>query len=282
MVIGVCHFPHQSFARDIDPIDFPFVQVEAIAGQTVLAPPKRLILQSLNKTGLSQSFTFLPNTLVETAAYTKVATPKNDNRKEAIPNYLVVPIRQGQTAKPGDIVLTWWQPYSAMNRAIVVGGQPESPLVRYLDIDFNHPGGHGKTDKKLAKDSFHLLRSEWQPGTYIAFQKADRRNPNQQQPSYGQVICVSGRKLVTLEFGGLLSVQDKKTSLPIPIRPQVKPASTVWIAHQGKLLQAVAKSVESKIGRVDCEIQVGKTPQQLRIPFGNILTSKPSFSARRP
>ena len=61
-----------------------------------------------------------------------------------IPNYMIIPIRPDESAKVGDIVLTWWQSGSGMKRAIVTNASdPKAPEVNYIDIDWNNPA---KTD----------------------------------------------------------------------------------------------------------------------------------------
>jgi len=57
-----------------------------------------------------------------------------------IPNYMIIPIRPDESAKVGDIVLTWWQSGSGMKRAIVTNASdPTAPEVNYIDIEWDNP-----------------------------------------------------------------------------------------------------------------------------------------------
>ena len=55
-----------------------------------------------------------------------------------LPNSLIIGLPEGATAKKGDIVLTWWQTGSGMNRAIVRDdSNPAEPKVDYLDMSMS-------------------------------------------------------------------------------------------------------------------------------------------------
>ena len=72
------------------------------------------------------------------------------SERKKVPNAYIVAIPPKQTAKKGDIILTWWQSGSGMNRAIVIDDTDAStPVVRYLDIDFNNPASRA-TGRQLS------------------------------------------------------------------------------------------------------------------------------------
>ena len=57
------------------------------------------------------------------------------SEQKKVPNAYIVPIPAGQTAKKGDILLTWWQCGSGLQRAYVTdAADPKAPTVRYLDL----------------------------------------------------------------------------------------------------------------------------------------------------
>ena len=89
-----------------------------------------------------------------------------------MPNALIIPIPQGQTAKKGDIVLTWWQSGSGMERAIVTDdSNPASPKVCYLDMDWKDDGkgfANDHNNEQLRPNTFTVLKNnEWQPGAQV-------------------------------------------------------------------------------------------------------------------
>ena len=91
-----------------------------------------------------------------------------------MPNSLIIPLPQGQKAKKGDIVLTWWQSGSGMERAIVTDdSNPSAPKVCYLDMDYRDDGSgfaNEHANEQLKPNTFTVLKNnEWQPGAQIVF-----------------------------------------------------------------------------------------------------------------
>ena len=89
-----------------------------------------------------------------------------------MPNSLLIPIPEGQTAQKGDIVLTWWQSGSGMERALVTDAKdPTSPKVDYLDLSFKEDGkgfAQDHADEQIKPNSFVVLKDgAWQPGAQI-------------------------------------------------------------------------------------------------------------------
>jgi hypothetical protein len=140
--------------------DFPKVGTTAKAGEYVLAPMYNWIKDAAEKGMDSTRFIWYVQ---------KMATPDKENselqflsERRKIPNPYIIPIPPKQTARKGDIVLTWWQSGSGMQRAIVVDdGDASAPVVRYLDIDYNNPAKSrdgsttiGKMDEKILPDTF--------------------------------------------------------------------------------------------------------------------------------
>ena len=83
-----------------------------------------------------------------------------------IPNSLIIPIYKDATAKKGDIVLTWWQNGSGMQRAIVVdAANPAEPKIHYLDLQFKGDGtgtAEKNDNQTLKPNSFIVLKNgEW-------------------------------------------------------------------------------------------------------------------------
>src|SRR5688572_28621578 len=139
-----------------------------------------------------------------------------ERRKVLNPYVIAIPPKQ--TAKNGDIVLTWWQTGSGMQRAIVVDdANPSQPVVRYLDIDYDNPAKSrdgsttiGKMDEKIIPDTFFKLK-EWDAGTIIAVQ--DGANLKK-----ALVIRVAGDKILALE-NGKLQIYSKASCRPVPLVP---------------------------------------------------------------
>ena len=149
-----------------DPFGLGAAPTTARPGDFVVCPPREWIDKVL-ETGKPELQTFILYGARMVEPGPAESRVKSLTGKEMmIPNYLVVPIHRGQSAVPGDILLTVWQSGSGMQRAIVVeGGTPTEPMVRYLDIALDNPSGAGERADRCKPDTFHKLTDAWQVGT---------------------------------------------------------------------------------------------------------------------
>ncbi|MBA2731356.1 MAG: hypothetical protein H0U54_00540 [Acidobacteria bacterium] len=188
-----------------------------------------------------------------------------------MPNAYIVPIPAGATAKKGDIVLTWWQSGSGMNRATVVDdATPTEPVVRYLDIGYDNPAkskdgttGIGQMEEKLKPNSFVKINNPLEPGTSVAIQ--DGANMKKVQ-----IIRVAGDKVFTVSPSGKIAVYDKARCTPMPIKSAAKAGETVkavWAAMWIK--DGTVTKVDPKIGRVF--IKFGTDDKETAVPFGDVM-----------
>lgn len=247
--------------------DFPKVAIAAKPGEYVLAPSYNWVKDAAEKGVDSTSFIWYVQ---------KMATPDKESselqfisERKKVPNAYIVAIPPGQKAKTGDIILTWWQTGSGMGRAIVVDdNEPATPIVRYLDIDYDNPAKSrdgvttiGKMDEKIVPDSFFKLK-DWDAGTTVAI--ADGANLKK-----GVVIRVAGDKVLVLESVGKMKVYPKSACKPVPITPEVKEGDRVKAPFVGIFKDATVSKVDAKIGRVFVKFD-GQTDEKA-IPFGDIL-----------
>ena len=129
-----------------------------------------------------------PETVVEEEVWTlKVEAGEKASKVKAVvdvdevPNSLLIPIYKGATAKKGDIVLTWWQSGSGMERAIVTDdSDPTQPKVHYLDLSYKGDGSgfaEKHDNEQLKPNSFVVLNDgEWQPGAPLAVKDDGKYN----------------------------------------------------------------------------------------------------------
>lgn len=106
----------------------------------------------------------------------EISEVKFMSEQKKVPNAYIVPIPAGQTAKKGDVLLTWWQSGSGLQRAYLTNAaDPKAPTVRYLDLDYGNPAkakyektGIGQMEEQLKPDSFVVIKNELEPGTSVA------------------------------------------------------------------------------------------------------------------
>jgi hypothetical protein len=251
---------------------FPTVGTTAKAGEVVLAPSYNWIQDAATKGPDQVSFIFYSQ---------KMSTPGDVESevefmspgKAKVANAYIIPIPAGQTAKVGDIVLTWWQSGSGMNRAIVVeASDPSEPTVRYLDIDYDNPAKSrdgkttiGQMDEKLKPNSFVKINNTWEPGTVIAVNDGASKKR-------ARVIRVAGEHVLALGSVGKLQVYDKSACTPVPVKPNVKAGDKVKALKYGMTFDdATVTKVDSKNGRVF--VKFGTDSEEKAIAFGDVMTN---------
>ena len=163
----------------------------------------------------------------------------------------LIAIPKGGKAKAGDIVLTWWQSGSGMQRAIVMSAADATrPIVRYLDLGYDNPAKSrdgtttiGKMDEQLQQDSFVLLK-DGAPGTGFrcgAGNNAERWKLVAAAPAGDQLML----------GGAALKRFTKGECSAMPVKPAVKAGQTVGAAdtYLKHLNQVKIERVDAKIGR---------------------------------
>jgi len=251
------------------PIEYPVVTTSARPGMWLLAPP-RLWVDNAFKDGITkQTMIFYAASMVTPGpGESKV---KDLMGKEAVmPNSLIVPIRKGEKVKPGDIVLTWWQSGSGMQKAYVVkGGTPAEPKVMYMDMDYDNPSGCGKKVDTLKPDTFHLLKAPLEPGVSVAVKNGSSYNP-------GVVINISGDTVLLVGHAGRMSVAPKSACIPFPVKlPGLKPGDQVMFFHYGSLRKGKVRKIDAAIGRVLVTYSFAGKDKDVMISFSNLIKNMP-------
>jgi hypothetical protein len=255
----------------IDPFkDFPKDKIMANAGDYVLTPSVNWQRDATEQGYEKVTFIFYKATLAGIGdEYSKVDFL--GEKGVEIPNYMIIPIKAEQTAKVGDIILTWWQSGSGMERAIVTdASDPKAPFVNYIDIDWDNPAknkegvGIGQQTEQIEESTFHVISSKWQPGTSVAVKEGKDYKLN-------TIVKVSGNKVLTIGFAGKMNMYNKDECTPLEVKPNVKVGDEVqapW--SSGKFINTKVIKVDQKFGRVWCEDPYSDDP--MVIPFGDITT----------
>jgi predicted small secreted protein len=177
------------------------------------------------------------------------STIKSISEEYEIPNSLIIPFYKGAKAKKGDIVLTWWQGGSGMQRAIVVDdARPEEPKVCYLDLNFKGDGT-GLAEKEgevtLKPNSFAVIEDgKWVPGANLVV------NDGTEQKE-GTLLNVAGDKVLYDGFAGKVKVAKKSDCQLVPVKQSLKAGDAVkavWVGSWNADYSVV--KVDEKVGRV--------------------------------
>ncbi|MBX7174672.1 MAG: hypothetical protein K1X72_27095 [Pyrinomonadaceae bacterium] len=248
--------------------DFPSVDTSAKAGEVVLVPSYNWLQEATVKG--ADKVTMIWYSQKMSAPDKEMSEVEFMSDKKKVPNAYIVPIPAGQKAKNGDIVLTWWQSGSGMNRAIVVDdANPAEPVVRYLDIDYDNPAksSDGKTtigqmDEKLKPNTFVKINAPFDVGSMVAVQDGADQKP-------AQVIRVAGDKVFVNGFAGKIAVIEKSRCTPFPLVSNAKAGEKVKAVWVNSLKEGTVTKVDPKIGRVFIKFDVdGK---EKAVSFGEVM-----------
>jgi hypothetical protein len=248
--------------------EFPAVETTAKAGEVVLVPSYNWLQEANVKGPDKVGMIWYHQTLAAPDKEMSEVKFMSDTRK--VPNAYIVAIPPGATAKKGDIVLSWWQSGSGMQRAIVVDdATPAEPVVRYLDIDYDNPAkardgktGIGQMEEKLKPNTFVKLSAPFDVGTMVAVQDGAEQKS-------AQVIRVAGDKVFVNGFAGHIAVVDKSRCTPFPLVSNAKVGDKVKAVWVNSVREGTVTKVDAAIGRVFIKFDVdGK---EKAVSFGEVM-----------
>lgn len=166
-----------------------------------------------------------------------------------MPNALIIPLPGGQKAKKGDILLTWWQSGSGMERAIVTdASNPESPKVDYLDLSYKDDGtgfAQDHANEQIKPNTFTVLKDgEWQPGAQIVVTG---------DGSYeaGVLVNCTDDKVLLKGFAGKIKVFKRSACKVVPLKQNLKVGDEVMAIFTSSYKTGYKiKKIDEKVGRV--------------------------------
>ena len=166
-----------------------------------------------------------------------------------MPNSLIIPLPGGQTTKKGDILLTWWQTGSGMQRAIVTdASKPDAPKVDYLDLSYKDDGkgfANEHANEQILPNTFTVLKDgEWQPGAQIVVTG---------DGSYeaGILVSCTDDKVLLKGFAGKIKVFKRSACKVVPLKQNLKAGDEVYAIFTSSYKAGYKiKKVDEKIGRV--------------------------------
>ncbi|MBK7130574.1 MAG: hypothetical protein IPM74_09460 [Crocinitomicaceae bacterium] len=240
-----------TLAPGMTPWDFPTVGMTSEPGNHVLCPSWGMYTSIFEEEVPADQTLIFYDAVMSAAGEVESDVEFTFDGVQKMPNSMVINIPKGQTAAVGDIVLTWWQTGSGMQRAIVTdASDPKSPKVRYLDLSYDNPATDdesgksiGATEYKLDPDTFVKITDDWQEGNTIAVK-------TEWGYEAATIIKVSGDKVLTCGFAGKMKVYSKADCKVVPRVPDVKPGDKVWAITSVSFNEATVVKVDKKLGVV--------------------------------
>ena len=210
------------------PWDFPqSVKLKIEAGPTVLSPFTYYPSSVEKGEPLREAVLIFYDTTVKEVGAEKTILNKYNGEVE-MPNALIIPIPMKAKAKKGDVVLTWWQSGSGLQRAMVVDdSNPQEPKVCYFDLRWPDNPESPKLEEKrkgeqLKPGTFAVLKDgQWQSGAQVAIKK-------DKEWRIGTLIHVEGDKVLVLGFGSKIEAYNKADVRLVPFKEKIKVGDKVW------------------------------------------------------
>ncbi|MBI3134688.1 MAG: hypothetical protein HYZ14_08460 [Bacteroidetes bacterium] len=260
-----------ALAPGMTPWDFPTVAITSEPGNAVLCPSWGMYQSIFEEEVPADQTLIFYDAKMSAAGDVESDVEFTFDGVQKMPNSLLINIPKGQTAAVGDIVLTWWQTGSGLQRAIVTDAtDPASPKVRYLDLAYDNPATDdesgksiGATEYQLAPDSFVKITDDWQEGNTIAVK-------SEWGYEAATIIKVSGDKVLTCGFAGKMKVYSKADCKVVPRVPVVKAGDKVWAITSVSYSEATVVKVDKKLGVVF--VKAGDT--EYPVSYGEITTEE--------
>lgn len=240
-----------ALAPGMTPWDFPTVSINSAPGDVVLCPSYGMYTSIFEEEVPADQTLIYYDAKMSASGEVESDVEFLFDGVQKMPNSLLISIPAGQTAAVGDIVLTWWQTGSGMQRAIVTdASDPAAPKVRYLDLDFDNPATDdesgksiGATEYKLEPNTFVKITDDWQEGNMVAVK-------SEWGYESAQIIKISGDKVLTIGFAGKMKVYSKADIKIVPRVPAVKAGDKVWAVTSISFTEATVVKVDKKMGVV--------------------------------
>ncbi len=225
------------------------IDADVDANDYVLAPSRKNFDSAFAKGLESTIFVFYPRKVVAKMQDSVVLYEIGDTIK--LPNSLVIPLKKQQKATKGNIVLTWWQSGTGMQRAIVLNRDSSTtPTVYYLDNQYSFYSS--VTDVKfwidtLAPNSFTLLTQDTMSGRSMSVSK-------EYYTTFYTIINCTKNKVLALSWAGTLELFDKSQCNLVPLYQEFNVGDSVSVPYLGTYSEGTVLSVWNDIGKITVKI----------------------------
>lgn len=244
-------------------VHYPTAALSAEPGQFVLAPSRDMLDQAFQESG--GGFIWYAGHVQEPGEVESMVKSLA-GVESTIPNTLIIPIRPGQQAASGDVLLGHWESGSGMRRAFVTGGSPTAPTVRYLDRPYDKAKQAEQKEDTFQPDRFHALTAAWQIGTTVACADGEDRK-------HGILMHDAGERILVSTFAGGVEAKDRSDCVSIPPRQSFEPGETVWIPVVGSYREGKVTALDAAVGRVWVAYTWGGSEREEAFPMVDVAKS---------
>jgi hypothetical protein len=242
----------------------------AALGDFVLAPSPATLEQAFEHGPDEQTFVYF-GAVVEELGPLETRVRFLTHERRTLPNALIVPIRRGALASPGDVLLTSRATGSGLARAIAVGGDPASPRVKYLDPALRAEllpttelaPSTAALDDSLPRDTFHVVREPGEPGSTLACSSEANVEP-------AIALKRIEERWLVLGFAGRLRVFPVSACRALPITLPVQTGQKLWFPLLAGFAQGSVQRVDTQAGRVWLKFEVAGDAREVGVGVTNL------------
>lgn len=220
------------------------VDIQITPNQWILTPAKFLIDSAYRKGFDNSIFVFYPR---------KAVIQKKDIIKVIeitdtveVPSFLCIPLPFKEKVKKGDIVLTWWQKGTGMQRAKIIGFSKDSlPIAFYLDT---YTGLVEKMPNlfidTLKPSTYLLIRDTIMPGRSFLVKETFLEN-------FYIVVNSNKDSILGLSWSGILKVFPKDTCIFTQFNPNLQIGEKIKANYLGSYYEGKVRKIWDDIGKVE-------------------------------
>lgn len=215
----------------------------------VLTPAKSSIDFMKNKGLDSALFVFYPRLVIGLTSDSVIVD--EIGTRVSIPNLLVIPFSKNCKVIKGDVLLTWWQKGTGMQRAIVLNSDSTyTPTVYYLDNQYSlySPA----TDIKywmdtLLPNSFLVLRDSVMVGRSALYEDL-------YYSTFYKIVSSNLDKVVAINWAGSVKVFDKYELELVSFMRSFDKGDSVMVPYYGTYCSGRVKKVWADLGKLTVDI----------------------------
>jgi len=224
-------------------------KIETQPGDYVLAPSKANF-DTAKINGIENTlFVFYPRRVIEQTDSSVILDEYGDTSN--LPFAFVIPMEREKKTIAGDILLTWWQNGTGMQRAIVLSkDSTTTPVVYYLDNQYSLYAP--ATDIKYWMDTL-------MPNTFLVLSKSVMLGKaitpkNEEFSNFYLILSVTGNKILGLSWSGNIQILDKDKCDIIPFKKEIDVGDSIKIPYIGMYSRGRVISKWEDIGKIKARI----------------------------
>ena len=219
------------------------------SGDYVLVPSKKAVDTLLAKGTDDLLFVFYPRKVLKNEGNKIFVDEYGDTA--IVPASLVIDLQKNKKVVKGNIVLTWWQKATGMQRAVVLNHDSSTaPIVYYLD-NMTSPS---KNKQQFLLNIDTLMPNSFRIVDYDSVCPGRAFATNDDKKQFYVVINSSGDSVLGLSWAGTLKLFDKDNCIFASPPDSIDTGQMVFIPYVGNYHPAEILQIWKDIGKIKVNV----------------------------